>query len=164
MAERERTCFEDGRQAGEKSLGQQLLQQRTELLQLQNGLFESLRQILPQQARETETALVDLATEIANKIVKDIPITHSMVEKAVQEAIQQVEATTQMTILLHPEDLTLLQRVNSPTLLPQGQAEQLQFQPSPDVTRGGCIVETRFGLLDGRRETRLAMIRKELHL
>jgi flagellum-specific ATP synthase len=36
----------------------------------------------------------------------------------------------------------------------------MHFIPSPEVSRGGCMVRTKFGLIDARRETRLERIRK----
>jgi flagellar biosynthesis/type III secretory pathway protein FliH len=38
----------------------------------------------------------------------------------------------------------------------------VRFQPSPEVTPGGCLVQTRFGVIDARRETKLELIRQSL--
>ena len=37
------------------------------------------------------------------------------------------------------------------------------FSTSADVTRGGCIVQTRFGVVDARREIKLEQLRKALN-
>jgi flagellar biosynthesis/type III secretory pathway protein FliH len=38
----------------------------------------------------------------------------------------------------------------------------LKFSSSPEVTRGGCIVQTRFGLVDARRETKIEQVKQSL--
>jgi flagellar biosynthesis/type III secretory pathway protein FliH len=38
----------------------------------------------------------------------------------------------------------------------------MRFQASSEVARGGCLVETRFGIVDAGRETKMALIRQSL--
>jgi flagellar biosynthesis/type III secretory pathway protein FliH len=37
---------------------------------------------------------------------------------------------------------------------------RMRFHRSPDISRGGCIVKTRFGIIDARREVKLAELEK----
>lgn len=156
--ERERAAYERGRLEGERSLGEQLIQQRGELLELQNGVLHSLRQTLPQVVAECEQTLVCLAMEVARKLVADLPITAETVEAAVHNALSQVAEATPFSVLLNPEDLALLERVNAPTLLTTVGAEKIRFESSVEVTRGGCMVRTRFGTVDARRETKFDLL------
>lgn len=39
----------------------------------------------------------------------------------------------------------------------------LRFAGSSEVTRGGCLVQTRFGVIDARRETKVEQIRQALN-
>jgi flagellar assembly protein FliH len=85
-----------------------------------------------------------------------------MIEAAIKEACAAVEDSAEFSVQLHPEDLALLQRTNSPLLLPQGGEDRIHFHSSAQVTRGGCVVQTRFGVIDARRETRSNLLRKAL--
>jgi len=154
--------YERGRLDGERALSEQLIRQRAEVMELQTGVLTALREAIPQVAREGERALVALALEAAQKIVCALPVSAGMIEAAVKEAIVQVEDTTGFTVQLHPEDLALLERTNSPLLLPQGGDERVRFQPSAHVTRGGCVVQTRFGVIDAQRETKVELLRSAL--
>jgi flagellar assembly protein FliH len=154
--------YERGRLDGERALSEQLIRQRAEVMELQTGVLASLRDAVPQVAREGERALVALALEAARKLVCGLPVSAEMIEAAVKEAIAQVEDTAGFTVQLHPEDLVLLERTNSPLLLPQGGEERIRFQPSVNVTRGGCVVQTRFGVIDARRETKVELLRSAL--
>ena len=158
----EQAAFERGLAEGEKRLGEQLLRQRTELLELQNGVLASLREAVPQVVRQSESALIQLAMEVAQKLVGDLPVSAGMVEAAIRSALAQVEESAEFHVYLHADDLALLQKCNSPVLLPGPGNEAMRFQASSEVTVGGCLVQTRFGTIDARRETKLELIRQSL--
>jgi flagellar assembly protein FliH len=160
--ELEQAAYERGRREAEKALSEQLLQQRAEMLELQKGVLGSLRDAVPQLVRESEQALIDLALEVAQKIVAGIPISQEMIEGTVREAVAQIEQNTEIAVQLNPEDLALLKKHDSPIFNGLPNAETLRFNASGDVTRGGCIIHTRFGLIDARRETKIAQLRKSL--
>lgn len=164
LRDAEAQAFERGREQGEKELSDQLIRQRSELLELQNGILDSLRQVIPQLTRECEHTLVALALQAAQKLVAGLPISAELIEATVREALAKLEETSASTVLLNPADLELLQQVNSPVLLGRIGGERLQFRTGTQVTRGGCIVETRFGMIDARRETKVELLKKSLDL
>jgi flagellar assembly protein FliH len=160
--ERERAAFERGKREGEKALGDQLLWQRTELAELQTGILNSLRRAVPDVIHETETAVLSLALESARKVVAGLAINPEMVEAVVREALRQVEDTAEVTVQLHPEDLALLRKNGSAMLNGVPESGPLRFSPSSEMTRGGCMVQTRFGLIDARRETKFEQLKGTL--
>jgi len=147
---------------GEQRLGAQLLQQRSELRDLQNGVLASLRQAVTQVTRDAENAVLEVAFEVARKIVAEVPIDRNLVETNVRGALAGVEDATEFFIQLHPDDLALLQQHTSDLLESDPNGRQMHFLPSPDVARGGCLVRTKFGIIDARRETRLTRMRETL--
>jgi len=161
-AEREKAAYERGRHDGEIALREQLIAQRNEMAALLNGVIDSLQKTVPQLVHETESALIQLALESAQKIVAGMPINSKLVESVVREALQQVEDTAEVAIQLHPEDLALLQKHKSDVLKTAPNSKPLQFSSSAEVTRGGCLLRTRFGIIDARRETKLDQLRQAL--
>jgi flagellar assembly protein FliH len=162
LEEQLRAAYDRGRIEGEQGLSQQLVQQRSEMQELLHGVLQSLQAAVPQILRDSEQMMVRLALEIAQKIVADLPISAELVEAAVHDALSQVEGTSEMIVGLHPADLELLQKVNSPLLTPATGLKDVRFQSSTDVTRGGCLVQTRFGVIDGRRETKFDLLKRSL--
>jgi flagellar assembly protein FliH len=158
----EQAAYERGRRDGEKALSEQLIRQRGELAELQNGVLTSLRQSVAQVTRDCEEAMVALALEIAGKLVADLPISSEMVEAAVREALAHVEQNTNLVVLINPMDYELLQQANAPVLLTEAGGERLKFQTSAQVSRGGCMVQTNFGVVDARRETKLEALKQSL--
>jgi flagellar assembly protein FliH len=158
--EREQNAFEKGRREGERALSEQLVRQRAELLELQNGVLDALQQVLPQLREQWEQQLVTLAFEVAQKLVGSLPITAESLSSVIREACQELEDSADYAIQLHPEDLSLIQKANAPLELPGGNMDRVTFQASADVGRGGCVIRTRFGAIDARRETKLELLKR----
>ena len=158
----EQAAYERGRLDGEKNLGEQMLQQRNELLELHQGVIESLRRAVPEVIQQTENTLMQIALECAKKIVAGIPISPELVEAVVREAVTQTKETAEIMVQLHPDDLALLRKNQSPILQGLPEAGPLKFIASSEISRGGCLVQTRFGLLDARRETKIEQLRESI--
>ena len=159
---REQAGYERGRSEGERALSEQLMRQRGELLELQNGLLASLRDSMAEVRNECERSLIALALEAATKLVSGLPISAPMVEAAIREALSQVEEHTDYHVYLQPDDLALLQQMNSPLLLPAVAGQKIHFHRAPEMSRGDCIIKTRFGLIDATRETKVTLMEKAL--
>jgi flagellar assembly protein FliH len=160
QSQREQAAYQRGLVEGERRLGEQLLRQRAQVVELQNGVLASLRQAVPQVVSQCESGLIELALEVAGKLVSGLPISAEMVEGAVRSAVAQAQESTEFDVFLHADDLALLKECSSPVLLPGPGNESMRFHSSSEVSRGGCLVETRFGLIDARRETKLALMRQ----
>jgi len=159
---REETAYQRGRRDGENALSEQLIQQRSEIAELQRGILNSLSQVVPQVVKESETALITLAFEAAKRIVADLPIDAHMVEAVVREALTQAEDNAEILVHLHGDDLALLRKQGSAVLDGVPEKGPLRFVASTDITRGGCQVQTRFGLIDARREVKLEQLARTI--
>jgi flagellar assembly protein FliH len=160
LQEREQAAYEKGWRAGESALNEQIIYQRNATIELQRGVLESLRRVLPQVAHEAETALLDLALTAAQKMVAGMPVDAAMVEAAVREALRQAEDTAEIVIQLHPDDLALLRQHEAKILNGLPETGPLRFASSSEISHGGCLIQTRFGLIDARRETKIEQLRQ----
>ena len=163
MRDREQAAYLKGREEGEKQLGEQLVHQRAEVMDLQQGVLESLRRGVPRVREEMEKALVDLALEVAVKLVDGLAISPEMVEAAVRSALDQIEETSEYTVRLHPDDLELLRKFNSSLLASGEPVDRIKIVAATEITRGGCVIQTCFGVIDTRRETRVELLREALY-
>jgi flagellar assembly protein FliH len=106
--------------------------------------------------------LIDIALAAAQKIVAGMPISVELVENVVREAVKQAEGSTEITVQLNPEDLALLRLHHSALINGLPETGPLRFTATAEVTRGGCFVQTRFGIIDARRETKMNQLRQTL--
>jgi flagellar biosynthesis/type III secretory pathway protein FliH len=73
-----------------------------------------------------------------------------------------VEENTDCDIHLNPEDCALLEEFNPKLLQGDSRFPRTRIHRTIDVSRGGCLVKTRLGIIDARRETKLALLEKSL--
>lgn len=161
ILERERAAMERGRAEAQKLLSEQMIQQRQELMALQDGILGALKDSIPGVVRDCETHLAALALEVARKLVDGMPITGELVEAAISTAMRQVEESSHYTIFINPDDLQLLESKTS-SLLSSSEARKITVTASKEVSRGGCVVETPFGRVDARRETKFDLLKNAL--
>ena len=105
--------------------------------------------------------MVQLALTIAEKLVGSIPISPELIAGSVRSALNDAGEATEFRIQLHPADIALLKETGSPLFEP-GQGMTFHLESSPGITRGGCMVLTKFGIIDARRETRHSRIAEAL--
>ena len=83
-----------------------------------------------------------------------------IVEVAIQDALSHCENDTEVAVYLNPEDLKLLKDTGSDLLADSPHQRRVRYMKDEEISRGGCLVETNCGLIDGRRETREQLLRE----
>jgi flagellar assembly protein FliH len=168
LNERERQGYERGREEAVAEYESQIRVLRAELEQKNsNELPEMLGKIesqvsgeLNQRLNELETELVEFATEAAIRLVNGLPISTKIVESAIQDALSHCENDAEVAVHLNPEDLKLLKEAGSDLISDSPHQRRVRYMKDEEVSRGGCLVETSCGLIDGRRETREQLLRE----
>jgi flagellar biosynthesis/type III secretory pathway protein FliH len=79
---------------------------------------------------------------------------------AIQDALSHCENDTEVAVYLNPEDLKLLKDTGSDLLTDSPHQRRVRYMKDEEISRGGCLVETNCGLIDGRRETREQLLRE----
>jgi flagellar biosynthesis/type III secretory pathway protein FliH len=161
IAERERAAVEKGRAEAQQLFGQQLIEQRQQLIALQEGILGALKDSISGVVRDCETHVAALALEVARKLVDGMPVSAEMIEAAISTAMRQVEESSHYTIFINPTDLELLQSASA-SILGANDTRRITVTASNEISRGGCIVETPFGRVDARRETKFDLLKNAL--
>ena len=161
IAERERDATEKGRAEAQQLFSQQLIEQRQQLIALQEGILGALKDSIPGVVRDCETHVAALALEVARKLIDGMPVSAEMIEAAISTAMRQVEESSHYTIFINPADLELLQSASA-SILGANDTRKITVTASNEISRGGCIVETPFGRVDARRETKFDLLKNAL--
>lgn len=164
----EQTAYARGKQEAESDLQQQLdlmkseyaTKKDKELADFCENIRSDLGNQVPKILESLEKHVINLAADIATKIVADLPIDKTLVESVVKDALTKAEKDAEIVVLLHPEDLKLLTQGDSEFLKDSQGGNKVLFKPSSDVTRGGCLLDTHYGLVDARRETKAKLLKK----
>ena len=164
----EQAAYERGKKDAEATLQSQLEVMKTEYAtEQQQKLADFFKNIqddlggqLPRMLQSLEKHVINLAADIAMKIVAGTPVDKSMVETVVKDGLAKAEKDTDVVVLLNEADLELLSQADSELLQRTHGSSEVVFKASPEVSRGGCLLETRYGTVDARIETKADVLKK----
>ena len=164
----EQAAYDRGKKEAEANLQEQLdilkaeytTEKDKELAAFCDNIRSELGGQVPKILESLEKHVINLAADIAMKIVADLPIDKTMVEGVVKDALAKAEKDAEIVVHLHPHDLELLNQGNSELLEESDGAGKVLFKASSEVTRGGCLLDTHYGIVDARRETKADLLKK----
>lgn len=111
-----------------------------------------------QEQMERDVVMLSLA--IARRVVMhEISTRPEVIVEIVRQLTEEAEDHKVSAVRLNPADL---ERVRASQAAATLQESGVALQPSEEVREGGCILETGFGRLDARMETRLEEITSAL--
>ena len=118
-------------------------------LQLLEELKSQLDQPLKQVNAQVEALIVELVAEFGQAVVgAQVEVDGALVVKAVEDAIAQLpQSSSEIKILLHPEDVSVLE----PLLALN---ERWSLVEDTLLSRGSCKVLSGYGLIDNTLERR----------
>jgi flagellar assembly protein FliH len=146
LAALERDAFAKGYAQGERA-GIEAGAKRTEaMLRRVAQTLEDLAQLRKTIVRETERQMVQLAIALARRIVlRDVSLDPTLVAAMAHVALDRLGESTPATIKLHPDDYAAICAQRGE----QWGGAQVTVLPDTAVSRGGCLVESDFGVVDG---------------
>jgi flagellar assembly protein FliH len=153
-AEAWRAGFQQGHEEGLRLAADEQREITTRLGTLVQGAAQDAEQLV----RSLEAAVVELALAVAEKVVARVAETdRTIVVDVVRAALAEIHDATELRIRVHPEDVALVEP-RWQEMLPRAVAQQSELLADELVERGGCVVETRIGYVDGQLKTRLAQV------
>lgn len=112
---------------------------------------------------EAERDIVDLALKVATKLIgRDLERDPSIVLDIVANATEAARSSKSMVLHVNPEDGKLL-RERRPRLMELvARSVDISIRDDADVEKGGCVIHTEFGVIDGQLRTQFEMLRNVL--
>ncbi len=109
--------------------------------------------------RSAEQELATLALEVASKVIRrEIACDPSIVLSVVEAALEKVGATDSVRIVVHSEDADLVREKWAELKGAVAFGSNWEIVSDDRMERGGCIVETKSGMVDSRIEAQMAEI------
>ena len=112
---------------------------------------------------DSERDVLDLALKVAAKIIsRDLERDPELMMEIVASCTEAARSSKAMIMKVHPEDGKLL-REKKPRLIELiGRAVDISIRDDSEVERGGCIIQTEYGTIDGQIRTQFEMLRNVL--
>ncbi len=162
LNEIEREAFEKGFAAGERS-GMEMAERRIEAAL--KRFSKSLKEVVclrNEIVAHTETDLVELALEIARKLVhREIQIDAEIIVTLVRVALEKLTVKSEVTVWVSPKDQEVLQNCIG-ELAADGDDWKVLLKVNQDLKRGDCLVESQYGSADARISAQFQEVEKDL--
>jgi flagellar assembly protein FliH len=150
----EKEAYEKGFAQGEKD-GLELGQKRLEtVLQQFKNIFVEIGIQRKDLHKTFEKEMVHLVLSLCKKILRrELNGCEEMVRVTLHEAFQHVVDRRKVVVHLHPADYRHLS--GHPEILPWADQnpDGIRVVEDPGITRGGCLLETSFGVIDATVES-----------
>lgn len=116
-----------------------------------------------QMLQDSEKEIIELALRVAERIIgADLQRDPDVLLQICTNAIQTTRAQKALTLRVHPEDGKIL-REKRPRLIEMiGRSLDLAVRDDADIARGGCVIQTEYGTIDGQIRTQFEMLRNVL--
>ena len=142
----ERDAFAQGFAQGERSGAEAAAARGEPLLQQLTQTIEELQGLRAEMIYKTERQVVQLSIAIAKRIVhREISLDPELLSAMARVALDRLGDAATATIRLHPDDYAATAGANRDA---RTESSVVRVVADPVVRRGGCLVQSEFGLID----------------
>jgi flagellar assembly protein FliH len=160
LAAKVEEAYRRGVDAARGAADQQMVELRADIEQLSQGVLQRLAAAEPALLGQLREALPGLALEIARRLLAGFEPPPELIEKFCREALDQLFPEREgLELSLCPRDAEQLSRLNPDWLQ---RFPELKVCTDAALAPGDCLVRSRFGLTDGRQQTKLAILQHSL--
>lgn len=141
----ERDAFAKGFAQGERAGAEAANTRGEAMLRRLTQTLEEVTGLRAQMIRETEQQMVRLALAVARRIVhREVSLDQDLLIAIARVALDRLGESAHVTVRLNPEDYDATAKARSA----QWTGTQISVAADARVPRGGCRVESDFGMLD----------------
>ncbi len=158
-----REAYEVGYAEG-KEEGRRIYDEEVEKIR---ALYGELSKEIENKVREFIDSLtpeiIDFSLKIARKVVSTyVEVDKELVSRLVREALSEVIGVVEnIKVEVNPDDLDVVRKC-----LEKVKSEfsylKIELEPNPQVSKGGCIVETPTRFIDNEIEVRFGLLEEEI--
>jgi flagellar assembly protein FliH len=160
LAEKVQEAYRRGVDDARAAADQQMVEFRADVERLSDGVLKKLAEMEPAMTAQLREALPGLALEIARRLLAGFEPPPEIIGRFCQEALAQIFPEQEgLELSLAPRDAEQLKQLNPDWLQ---RYPGLRVRADATLETGDCLVRSRFGLTDGRRQTKLAALEHSL--
>jgi flagellar assembly protein FliH len=159
LAALERDAFSKGFAQGERAGGEAAARRGEAMLRRLTETLEELTTLREQMIHQTERQMVQLALAIARRIVhREVSIDQDLLIAMARVALERLGESAHVTVRLSPEDF----EATSAARPAQWTGTHVSVVADARIGRGGCRVESEFGVMDAGIEGQIHEIARAL--
>lgn len=106
--------------------------------------------------------MLELAVGIARRIIgRELDLSPETRVQMIAQSLDLVADRRQITVFVSPDELPTIE-AHRELLEARVEAQRIKFEPDPDVTAGGCVIQTEAGRVDARLDVQLQTLLRGL--
>lgn len=155
MSQAEREGFVQGKEMGIEAGKKEAAEMIGAAKDLMDQIIKERELIL----KNAEPEIAQLAIKIAEKIISaEVSTKPEVVKSMVKAVVEKIRDREQVTIRVSPADADAVRNNREVYAKLVDGLKHLEIVSDPKVERGGCIIETNLGNVDGRISTQLSSL------
>jgi flagellar assembly protein FliH len=156
LAARDEAAYRRGLDAARQLADGQMVEFRSDIQRLSEGVFERLSGLDGAVLAQLRDGLPALALDVARRLLAGYEPPPEVVSRICEEALGALfPERDNLELILSAADAELLKQLNPDWV---SRYPGLRIRTESTLVRGDCQVRSRFGLIDARRETKLAAL------
>jgi flagellar assembly protein FliH len=159
LASLEREAFAKGFEQGERAGAEAARERGEAMLRRLTQTLEELTTLRAEMIRQTERQMVQLALAIARRILhREVSLDQDLLIAMARVALDRLGESAQVTVRLHPEEF----EATAAARAAEWTGTTVQVVADARVGRGGCRVESDFGMSDAGVDAQLQELARAL--
>ncbi len=159
LASLERDAFAKGFAQGERAGNEAAGQRGEAMLRRLTQTLEELTTLRAQMIHQTERQMVQLALAVARRIVhREVSIDQDLLIAMARVALDRLGESARVTVRLHPDEF----QTTAAARAADWTGTTVQVVADARVGRGGCRVESDFGLMDAGVDAQIQELARAL--
>ncbi len=153
LAQLEQEAYEKGFQQGQRD-GEALGRKKYETLASRlEKVLQGLEAEIENHVLSLEPQVLSLLKEAVKCLInKEVELAPGVLENSLREALSHVVEQARVKIHLNPADLEFIEEVVANLGAEFSKLKDFEIVPDHNLARGGCLLETDFGLVDATLE------------
>lgn len=158
-----KAAYDIGLKEGAEKAQHDMTEKIKNQLQAFDELLLKIQNLKEEIAYQNEAHLIHLAFEIAKKIAMDHIQEHpDAVLNVIKKAIEAAQVEEEVTVFVANEQLEYIEKIKHQMGREFEFLKKVKLEPSEQVSVGGCIIESNFGVIDARVSERVEKLWSEL--
>ncbi len=149
--------------AAERACDEKLGQQLSTLLPAVREAVDRIHEAKAEWLLHWEKMAVHVAAAIAQRVIRrELERSPEITVSLVKEALELAAGSGDFQLRMHPSDVKAMGNQVQLLIAELSSLGKARIVADPQITQGGCRIETKFGTIDQQFETQLARIEAEL--
>lgn len=151
-------AYQKGKEEAESFFNMQLVEYRKELSTLHEAMAKNLDREYQVMVNEFKARVPNIVLSLLKKVWSHLEWDGDSVRSMIDEALMAyAPGEAPLEVYLSPSDMTLFEEMDI-----HAQYGAVVFKEDLSLNAGDCLVKSRFGLMDGRLETKLRRVEEEI--